>query len=429
MKIVPSFLVQFDGKLRAAFHLKARWYAVYDLTSSQHTDQFARHPMATATRVPAQDNWSSTRATAFVNWRREADSWGTIQFINITAQDSHTGSSVEELRLEDYKERGIFKCGSGTPVPGAELAVLVPIAPSGPSEYPRALTASQNQLLRRADVKQRLHLGGDILCFNVGQDPVQTFTIHESLLLERSEFVRAAVTGEWKEGQERLIVLPHQEPETFALYQQWLYIGTITSQNGDDRDDEYQLLVKAYVLGEQFLDIEFKDAVVDAIVCKLDKTKMFDPRLTHAVYDNTPARSPLRRLWQDVYMWLGVTSWLDEEVLGGPVHGGFATDLSRRQMEMRGCTSFPAVLQPADCRHHEHQEGKCHHVHKKPLHVVNAESILQADWTPVDKLPLVGRSHVVEWPKPSTGRRSIHPRTPACLDNDRIGTRAPPHSS
>jgi hypothetical protein len=59
--------------------------------------------------------------------------------------------------------------------------------------------------------------------------------------------------------------------------------------------------VSAYILGEKFLDVGFKDCITDAILDKLSAQTRLSLRLTDQVFDNTPSHSPLRRLWMDIY--------------------------------------------------------------------------------------------------------------------------------
>jgi hypothetical protein len=111
-----------------------------------------------------------------------------------------------------------------------------------------------------------------VIVFLVGTEVPRRFTIHEGLIRTRSDFVQLALRGEWKEARERTIPLPEDDPDVFSVYQQFLYGGLIYTsyKNAPSRpDDEYKVLVKAYILGEKIMDQEFKDSIVDAIIEKL----------------------------------------------------------------------------------------------------------------------------------------------------------------
>lgn len=48
-------------------------------------------------------------------------------------------------------------------------------------------------------------------------------TVHESFLVEKSEFFQAACRNEWKETTSRIIILPEVEIDTFRAYLFWVY--------------------------------------------------------------------------------------------------------------------------------------------------------------------------------------------------------------
>jgi hypothetical protein len=127
--------------------------------------------------------------------------------------------------------------------------------------------------------------------------------------------------------------------------------------------DEYELLVHAYILGEQFPDVGFKDCITDAIVDKLSQQTRFSLRLTDEVFDNTPSHSPLRRLWMDIYYWTGSVEWLDEDTVGQPISPEFMAEFSRFQMRLRKSQSPCPIMIP--CNYHQHEAGKCHRESKE----------------------------------------------------------------
>lgn len=229
---------------------------------------------------------------------------------------------------------------------------------------PPTLPSLSSTTSSRVSAKSAIRLGAKTLTFRVGTDTPRDFVVHESLIVHRSDFVNLALSNDWKEARERLIPLPDDLPETFELYQQWLYSKVIASNHfGDAQLDgkEYAVLVQAYCLGEKLVDSHFKDAVIDAIIEKLRTTSVFDPRLTSSVYDNTPPESPLRRLWQHVYVWSGNPDWLDESTLGDFVNAEFALDLSRYHMAInRGQGPASAPFVDSTCVYHEHVGGACY---------------------------------------------------------------------
>lgn len=207
-------------------------------------------------------------------------------------------------------------------------------------------------------------LGHSVISFLVGKLSPEKFAIHESIIKPRSEFVRLALRGEWKEANDRTIPLPDDEPQVFSLYQEWLYSGLIytrPSQLLPKDDDEFALLTQAFILGDKLMDLDFKDSIVDAITEKLRKEQTFDTSLTNLVWENTPDGSPLRRLWMDVYFYFGSAEWLDSKLMGEPVSSEFMVDFSRYQMQNR--TGFGSLGKDAmffQCTYHEHGLRPCY---------------------------------------------------------------------
>ena len=203
-----------------------------------------------------------------------------------------------------------------------------------------------------------------MVIFLVGTDAPKRFAIHEGMIEPRSEFVRLALRGEWKEAQERTIPLPEDDPKVFSVYQQWLYGGLIHTRYDNTRsktDDEYEILVKAYILGEKIMDQDFKDSIANAIVEKLRLLRRFDTGLTSLVFDNTPSASPLRLLWLDAYYCFGSPEWLDAESVGSPINTEFMVELSRHQMQHRTATlTFGSYAMFQSCTYHEHGTRPCH---------------------------------------------------------------------
>jgi len=205
---------------------------------------------------------------------------------------------------------------------------------------------------------------GETIVFLVGTDAPKRFIIHEGLVKPRSEFVRLALRGEWKEAQERTIPLPEDDPNIFSVYQQWLYVGLIQTRPNSapfKTDDEFRTLVKAYILGEKIMDSNFKDSIVDAIVEKLRLAHRFDTGLTDLVFDNTLPASPLRRLWLDAYYNFGSPAWLDASLVGSPINAEFMVEFSRYQMEFRSSSgAFGPDAMFGSCTYHEHGLRPCH---------------------------------------------------------------------
>ncbi|CAK1360059.1 unnamed protein product [Cercospora beticola] len=122
----------------------------------------------------------------------------------------------------------------------------------------------------RAAKKRRIM--NNIITITVGGDNGEEFMIHDFLLKENSKFFEAALDRQWKEGQEKKIALPDDDPEVFAVYAGWLFTGKIASKDEKPLDEftradvehEHPLQAKLYVLGEKLIDDKFCDCALKA---------------------------------------------------------------------------------------------------------------------------------------------------------------------
>lgn len=205
----------------------------------------------------------------------------------------------------------------------------------------------------------------DAVVFLVGNPSPKRFTVHKSKIEPRSEFVHVVLRGQWRESQSCLITLSDDDPHVFSVYQRWLYNGKIYTSTGEtavDTEEEYGLLVRACILGEKFLDPDFKDAVIDAIIEKIGSQQRLNICLSKLVFDNTSAASPLRRLWVTIYQRFGSAEWLDPSLTGDSLCFDFLLELSKVHMQKSaGFVSdaeYGATL--LNCTYHEHGPKPCY---------------------------------------------------------------------
>lgn len=114
-----------------------------------------------------------------------------------------------------------------------------------------------------------------------------SFYIHESLISTESAFACTAFESVKDMAERPAITLPEEAPQIFRVYQQWLYSGLICTRSDHARsttDDEYETLVKAYVLGENLKAGKFRDALIDCIITKLRTENSFDVTLVHVIW-------------------------------------------------------------------------------------------------------------------------------------------------
>ncbi|RDW92790.1 uncharacterized protein DSM5745_00112 [Aspergillus mulundensis] len=104
-----------------------------------------------------------------------------------------------------------------------------------------------------------------------------TLCIHETPARKTSTFLDEEVSCLENDFKEKKIELPDEDPEIWALYVHWAYLGSIPTKADKEsiKDVEYLELAKAYVLGEVIESPGFCNSVIDAICWKvgLDHSK------------------------------------------------------------------------------------------------------------------------------------------------------------
>ncbi|QDS75896.1 hypothetical protein FKW77_002467 [Venturia effusa] len=96
------------------------------------------------------------------------------------------------------------------------------------------------------------------------------FVIHETIVRQQSPFFEKALSCEcYKECQERVVKLPNHIPAAFEVYINWANghrVHLPSRLHGEEGDRISWLLIHAYILGDYLQDVDFKDAVIDALI-------------------------------------------------------------------------------------------------------------------------------------------------------------------
>lgn len=166
----------------------------------------------------------------------------------------------------------------------------------------------------------------------------------------------------WETSTSGSIALDEEDPEIFEIYMHWLYFETLPVRNdspGPEGNIEYVQLSKAYVLGEFLQDINFKDAVLDAMIVKSSSEasdgQMWFPggSVIRYIYEGTPESSAARRLLVDMYTYHGDGDWLKEEANDPPKQ--FLLDLAIAVLTKRSRPFKSLGSGKGGCEYHEHQ--------------------------------------------------------------------------
>jgi hypothetical protein len=110
------------------------------------------------------------------------------------------------------------------------------------------------------------------------------YQLHKALLTHHSGYFRAALKKTWREGMEGLVKLEDVDPVAFDIFVNWIYTRQLPDpkqwsedlpdipREGEDDNWYVTDLVKAYVFGDRFLALEFKEVVNNYIVDYILKT-------------------------------------------------------------------------------------------------------------------------------------------------------------
>lgn len=183
-------------------------------------------------------------------------------------------------------------------------------------------------------------------------------------------------TNECVESRTGTVTLKEDDPAIFEIYLQWLYTGKIlvsTQNRGGPEYLAWDMLAKAYFLGDRFRDGNFVDAIMDTIIAEsntvVNQCKYYPiGHVTAMVYENTVENSPLRRLIIDQHVHHGAADWISESA-NYDMNKEFLVDLVKALFDNRPKPLFEAPDQGINtCSYHAHETtGKpcCKSRHQK----------------------------------------------------------------
>jgi hypothetical protein len=95
----------------------------------------------------------------------------------------------------------------------------------------------------------------------------KTYAIYSSTLTTRSLFFRKALSGPWKEAEERVVHLPEDDVRTFELYLHYIYNKEFACNPSENEygKKERVALARLYVLCEKLQDPRSKNCIIRAL--------------------------------------------------------------------------------------------------------------------------------------------------------------------
>ncbi|KAK4957597.1 hypothetical protein LTR10_005564 [Elasticomyces elasticus] len=206
-------------------------------------------------------------------------------------------------------------------------------------------------------------LKGEPVKIIVGDSNKVIYHVYEGVLRNKSAFFEAALKKEWKEGTQRIVKLPEEEPSVFCDFMQWLYTGRVPCIESlyHVEHEGYMQLVKLWLLADHLIVANLQDSLVNAIVAA--SREPFADRYPSAavveiVYQRTAVGSRLRKLMLDMY-----TRHVDIDWHIDNLNREFAIDLLKALASNRTTTDeaepeFSQLFKGVPCRYHVHYDNK-----------------------------------------------------------------------
>ncbi|PSN66198.1 hypothetical protein BS50DRAFT_635349 [Corynespora cassiicola Philippines] len=198
------------------------------------------------------------------------------------------------------------------------------------------------------------------------------FTVHKGLLT-RSHNIFRSMLRQHPDVDNVKLQLPHSR--AFQLYVVWLYTDVVHVESlktsfpseWETNDRIWDMLFTAYVLGQEMLDVDFQDAIMDKILeyltsgVKICRALLL--QLINEAYKKCKGHDPLRLILTELAVWgLGDAEFgllIGEKTL----HPASFEDLSKKISERISCKDSkdpPYLKHIGSCHYHRHWPEFCY---------------------------------------------------------------------
>ncbi|KAF2833873.1 hypothetical protein CC86DRAFT_415864, partial [Ophiobolus disseminans] len=145
------------------------------------------------------------------------------------------------------------------------------------------------------------------------------FIVHENLLVQYSEFFRAALTGKFKEAEEKTVKLEEDDTTTFELFVHWLYYQRFPNKAHGDHNELIKLYhddldcgtnscIQLHVFGDKYGVKRLKEDSLDELInitLSGNNHCLTDADDVKLAFEHLPERSPMCRLIIDSHCLYG----------------------------------------------------------------------------------------------------------------------------
>lgn len=178
------------------------------------------------------------------------------------------------------------------------ISILNMTTPKQAQTLGPGLTAKASVSNRPSLTKTQSHsLFETIVFVDVGPERIR-YAIHKGLLCSRSDYFKAALTGNFSEAAEQVVTLDDEDPEIFRKFNAWLYTDVLVEDPGPEVI-QWSLLFNLYVFAEKRIIPLLQNAAIDEIIRAHAEACIPTEEIRHA-WARTAETSPLRKLLVDL---------------------------------------------------------------------------------------------------------------------------------
>ncbi|KAM0704399.1 hypothetical protein Q7P35_008633 [Cladosporium inversicolor] len=136
----------------------------------------------------------------------------------------------------------------------------------------------------------------NIIAVLVGVNELE-LTVHKDVICAKSKFFRAACSGRWREGVQRIVRLPEvRQPDVFQMYVDWTYTEDLVFQDQTSDTDVLTELIELHLLGDILDDVKLRNMTIHFLtsqVATTDGPPCFGD--IDLIWEHTTPSSSLRR--------------------------------------------------------------------------------------------------------------------------------------
>lgn len=147
----------------------------------------------------------------------------------------------------------------------------------------------------------------DIAEVEVGAAPATiTFRLHKGLLSFYSGYYATAFNGAFLEARTGAITMPTEDPETFRVFQYWLYNRQFHSDKAEEVENmSFSTIINLWIFGDAHEIPLLQNAALNVLREKIVQAWVVPTYEIRKIYDNTLPESLLRKFMVEITAYIG----------------------------------------------------------------------------------------------------------------------------